>query len=97
MVDENKHKLIYKKYSKIKADQIPDHGLFFEIFKEALTDEFREKLFPKDCPPSRQLTASDFKEAEIRRTNKHYERLYISTSFAGQLEKNSRLQKLENP
>ncbi|MEP3524792.1 MAG: hypothetical protein ABJN24_05145 [Hyphomicrobiales bacterium] len=87
MGDENRLERVYKKYSRTKADQIPDHGLFFAIFKEALTDEFKEKLFPKDCPPSRQLTALDFKEAEIRRVNKQYKRLYISTSFAGQLEK----------
>jgi len=97
LVDENRLERVYKKYSKTKADQIPDHGLFFEIFKEALTDEFKEKLFPKDCPPSRQLTALDFKEAEIRRTNKHYERLYISTSFAGQLEKNFSAAKTRKP
>lgn len=80
--NEKKHK-----HSESKADQIPDHFLFFDIFKDALQTEFREKLFPVNAPPTRQLKAVDFKEAEIRRVNKHYERLFIGKSFAEQLEK----------
>jgi len=85
--DENRYKYVYEKYSESKADEIPDHLLFFDIFKDTLTSEFKEKLFPENSAPSRQLLALDFKEAEIRRANKHNQRLYIATSFAGQLEK----------
>lgn len=85
--DENRHKYVYEKYSESKADQIPDHSLFFDIFKDTLSKEFKEKLFPEDYAPSRQLNALDFKEAENRRVNKHNQRLCIATSFAGQLER----------
>lgn len=95
--DDHRMQEIYKKYSNIKADHIPDYGLFFEIFKEALTDDFKEKLFPKDCSPARRLKALDFKEAENRRTKKGYERLYISTSFAFQLEEDFSIAKTRKP
>jgi hypothetical protein len=85
--DEDRHKYVYEKYSESKADQIPDHSLFFDIFKDTLSKEFKEKLFPENYALSRQLNALDFKEAEIRRVNKHNQRLFIATSFAGQLEK----------